>query len=116
MVSYALRSRCESHMTPTIYWHHELPPLDADPVAEHTVEATSAHVSDTLAHRDELWDRCYRDLMTSASTRLEQEVARLDDDYAHVLNESIDTRHDGAIGEAWLNGRSDYVRYRRHAD
>jgi hypothetical protein len=33
--------------------------------------------------------------------------------YAHVLDESIDSRHDGATGEAWLQGRFTYMLYRR---
>jgi hypothetical protein len=42
-----------------IYWHRELPPFDAELIAEHTVEATSGRVAGTLSHRDELWDRFY---------------------------------------------------------
>ena len=38
-----------------VYWHRDLPPLDAELVAEHTVEATSGRVAGTLKHRDELW-------------------------------------------------------------
>ena len=37
-----------------IYWHRELPPFDADAVAEHSIEATSSRVPGTLVHRDEL--------------------------------------------------------------
>jgi hypothetical protein len=102
-------------MTPTIYWHRELPPVDADPVAEYSMEATSARVADTIVHRDELWHRCYEDLMAQARTRFGQELARLGGDYAHVLDESIDTRHDDATGEAWLHGRFTYVMYRKYA-
>lgn len=36
----------------TIFWHGELPPLEAEPVGESMVEATSAAVPGTLAHRD----------------------------------------------------------------
>ena len=46
-----------------VYWHRELPPLDAEPLGEHIVEADSMRVVGDLAHRDELWDQCYRDLM-----------------------------------------------------
>jgi hypothetical protein len=49
-----------------VYWHRELPPLEAELVAEHTVEANSNRVPATLAHRDELWDQCYRELMVNA--------------------------------------------------
>jgi hypothetical protein len=93
------------------YWHRELPPIDADAMDEHTVEATSVRVSGTLSHRDELWDRCRDDLMAQAHTRLGQEVARLGGDYAHVLGESIDSKRDDVTGEAWLHGRFTYMLY-----
>jgi hypothetical protein len=96
-----------------VYWHRELPPLDAEVMGEHTLEAASARVPGTLAHRDELWDRCYDDLMVQTRARLEQEIHRLGGDYAHVLGESVDSRHDEATGEAWLCGRFTYVLYRR---
>jgi hypothetical protein len=99
-----------------IYWHRELPPLTADVMGEHTIEANSARVPGTLAHRDELWDSCYRELMTQTRIRLEQEVERLGGHYAHVLGEVIDARHDEAKGEAWLQGRFMYMLYRRSGD
>src|SRR6266542_909935 len=74
-----------------VYWHHELPPLDAEFVAEHTVEATSGRVAGTLSDRNNLWDRCYLELMANTQARLAQEIARFGGDYAHVHNESIDT-------------------------
>jgi hypothetical protein len=99
---------------PTIlYWHRDLPPLDAELVAEHTVESNSGRVASTLAHRDELWDRCYKELMANTKSRLLEEVARLGGDYAHVHDESITPKHDDAAGEAWLHGRFTYVLYRR---
>jgi hypothetical protein len=94
-----------------IYWHSELPPLNAEAMGEHIVEATSGRVPATLAHRDELWNRCYEELMAQARTRLEQEVARLGGRYAHVLDESVDSRHDDVTGEAWLQGRFIYMLY-----
>ena len=99
----------------TVYWHRDLPPLDADLMSEHTVEATSSHVAGTLAHRDELWDHCYRELMTNCESRLTQEVARLGGHYAHVHEESIDPKHDDAAGETWLHGRFTFMVYRRPA-
>ena len=96
-----------------VYWHGELPPLDAELMAEHTIEATSGRVAGTISHRDELWDRCYTELMANIQTRLTQEIARLGGHYAHVHSESIDTRHDDAAGEAWLHGRFSYMLYRR---
>jgi hypothetical protein len=95
-----------------IYWHRELPPLAAEAVGEHTLEATSGRVPGTIAHRDELWNRCHAELMADTRARLEQEVARLDGHCAHVLDESFDTRHDEATGEAWLHGRFTYMLYR----
>jgi hypothetical protein len=83
-----------------IYWHRELPPADAEQAGEHVVEAASARTPSTLAHRDELWDRYYEDLRIRAGARLEQEVARLGGDYAHVLDETVDSRHDDATGAA----------------
>ena len=96
----------------SIYWHRELPPINAELMGEHTLEATSAHVPGTLAHRDELWDSCHLDLMSQTRARLEQEMSRLGGRYAHVLDESIDSRHDDVKGEAWLHGRFKYVLYR----
>lgn len=96
-----------------VYWHRDLPPLDAELIAEHTVEANSSRVPGTIAHRDELWDRCYRELMAAAESRLVQEVARLGGDFAHVHDEAIDPKHDDAAGEAWLHGRFSYMLYRR---
>jgi hypothetical protein len=99
-----------------IYWHHELPPFAADAIGEHTVEATSSHVPGTIAHRDELWTQCYEDLMAQARVRLNQEMIRLGGDYAHVLSESVDSKHDTVCGEAWLHGRFTYMLYRRAQD
>jgi hypothetical protein len=96
-----------------VYWHRELPPFDAESIAEHTIEATSSRVTGTLSHRDELWDRCYQELMANTHARLVQEIARLGGHYAHVFDESIDTRHDDAAGEVWLHGRFSYMLYRR---
>ena len=97
----------------TVYWHRELPPVAAELMSEHVVEATSSRVRGISGHRDELWDRCYEELMTNAQLRLSQEVARLGGDYAHVLDESVDTRRDDATGEAWLHGLFTYTLYRR---
>lgn len=95
-----------------IYWHRELPPASAEPMGEHTLEATSMHVPGTIAHRDELWNQCYEDLMAQVRTRLAQEIARLGGHYAHVLSESVDSRHNDFTGEAWLHGFFTYMLYR----
>ncbi len=51
--------------------------------------------------------------MEQARVRLEQETARMGGTYAHVFGESIDTRHDEAIGDAWLHGCFTYMLYRQ---
>jgi hypothetical protein len=130
--SRSLRFGCEAHSltdvmerrpmtSPTnndngnkiIYWHRELPPFEAEAMGEHTVEATSSHVLGSLSHRDEQWARCHDELMAQTRDRLYKEVARLGGDYAHVLQELIDTRHNEATGEAWLHGRFTYMLFRR---
>ena len=95
-----------------IYWHRELPPMDAEPIGEHTIEAISGRVPGTIAHRDELWTRCEDELMAETRRRLAEEIARLGGRYVHVRQESIDTRHDDTTGEAWLHGRFGYTLYR----
>ena len=99
-------------MTPRIYWHRDLPPATATPIGEHTLEATSSRVPGTLEHRDEMWDKCYDELMAHAAVRLEQEMARLGGDCVHVLAEHIEPRHDPRSGEAWMYGRFEYELYR----
>ena len=96
-----------------VFWHRELPPLDAEVLGEHTVEASSQRVQGTLTHGEKLWERCYASLMAATRSRLEQEVARLGGNYAHVLTESIDSRRDEATGEVWLHGRFSYVLSRK---
>ncbi len=59
-----------------VFWHRELPPLDAELMAEHTIEATSGRVEGTISHRDELWDRCYRELMGNTQARLAPSPSR----------------------------------------
>jgi hypothetical protein len=98
--------------TRTVFWHRDLPPLDAEVMGEHTLEAVSGRVSGTLSHRDEIWDQCYLQLMAQTHERLAQEMARLGGRYAHILHESIDSRHDDRVNEAWLHGRFTYVLYR----
>jgi hypothetical protein len=101
---------------PIVYWHRDLPPLDAELVAEHTVEASSSRVPGTLAHRDELWSQCYHELMSNTTSRLVEEVARLGGHYAHVHDEAISPKHDDVAVEAWLHGRFTYMLYRRPVD
>ena len=95
-----------------IYWHRDLPPVKAQPMGGHTLEAVSARVSGTLEHRNDLWTRCYHDLMAEATRRLEQEIVRLHGDGAHVVAEHIEPRRDERTGEAWMYGRFDFELYR----
>lgn len=96
-----------------IYWHRELPPLDAEPVGEHVIEIDSMHVPGTLAHRDELWDLCYTDLMGRVATRVDGELQRGGGAYAHVLNETVNSKRNDITNEAWLHGSFTYVVYCR---
>ena len=96
----------------TVYWHRELPPIEVDPIAEHTVEADSRRVPGTIAHRDELWNECLTDLFTVAQARLNQEIARLGGRCAHVLSEHIEIKRDAVTDEAWMHGRFIYMLYR----
>jgi hypothetical protein len=102
-----------SEATKVIYWHRDLPPLDAERIGEDEVEATSTRVKGDLADRDAKWDQCHSDLMARLEDRLQQEIARLGGDYAHVLEESISSHHDDASDEAWLHGWLHYVLLRR---
>lgn len=97
---------------PNICWHRDLPPADAEPMGEHTVEATSRRVAHTLIHSGELWGRCYEELMAHARQRLEQEITRLGGDCAHVLEEHIESKSDPVGNESWLEGRFRYMLYR----
>jgi hypothetical protein len=99
-----------------VFWHRELPPINAELMAEHSVEANSGRVAGTLAHRDELWDRCHQELMATAGSRISNEVARLGGDYAHVHSESLGAKHDDVADEAWLHGEFTYRLYRRPAN
>ena len=104
-----------ANVSQTVFCHRELPPLDAEPVGEHTVEATSEHVHGSISHGDVRWEACYDNLMSQTRRRLAQELARLGGDYAHVLHESIESQRNDAVNEAWLHGRFTYVLYRRTA-
>src|SRR5215212_9786922 len=63
--------------TKIVYWHRELPPLEATAAGEHTVEANSGRTADTIACRQDLWNWCRDDLMIHALDRLTAEVSRL---------------------------------------
>ena len=57
-----------------VYWQRQLPHFDAEMLGEHVLEATSGRVKSSLAHRDELWDQCYRELLSLPATSLAQEL------------------------------------------
>ena len=97
----------------TVYWHRQLPPLDAEPVDEHTVEADSARIAGQFTHRDDrLWANCEEDLTREAGVRLDQEAQRLGGRYARILDEHIEPKFDDVHSEAWLHGRYTYMLYR----
>ena len=95
-----------------VYWHRELPPLEAELMGGHTIEATSSRISGKIARHDDLWRQCEQELMANTEARLRAEIARLGGRYAHVLEEIIEPRHDDRTGEAWLRGRFEYALYR----
>jgi hypothetical protein len=103
----------ESPAAPVVYFHWELPPLEAEVIGVHRVEATSARCKQSFGRGDKLWTERYEDLIANARHRLGEEVTRLGGDCARVYEEVIDTRRDDATGEAWLHGRFDFVLYRR---
>lgn len=96
-----------------VYWHRQFPPLDAEPIGKHTIEAVSGRIPGTMADRDAMWQVCHANLMAHARMRMEHEVARLGGHYAHVFDEAIDSRRDDRSNEAWLHGRFGYLLYRR---
>jgi hypothetical protein len=97
----------------TVYWHRQLPPLDATAIDEHTVEADSSHVPGIFAHRDDrLWGHCEQELLHNVGLRLDQEVHRLGGRCARILDERIEPKFDDVHGEAWLHGRYTYMLYR----
>jgi hypothetical protein len=104
------------HTAPkSVYWHRELPPSDGEVVHEHVIEAVSDRVPGSIERHGDLWNKCYDSLMERTRNRLEQEVARLGGHYAHVLDEHIESRRDDATTESWLQGRFNYILYRRVA-
>lgn len=94
-----------------VFWHRELPPFRSKPLDEHVVEATSIHIANTVVDRDELWRQCYEDLMANARKRIEQEIIRLGGSYAHVLDESVESRSNDVTQEVWLHGLYRYMLY-----
>jgi hypothetical protein len=98
-----------------IYWHRDLPPLDAELIGEHSVDATSAPVDYHFDQRDELWGRCSGSLRERLVERLDAEIDRLGGACAHVLEEDVTPHVDHPTGKYWLAGRVRYTLYRRGA-
>ena len=42
-----------------VYWHQDLPPLDAEVMQEHVIEATSDRVPGVIERHGDLWQHCY---------------------------------------------------------
>lgn len=97
---------------PIVYWHRELPPLDAEPIGEHSLEANGPRLSDTAANRDALWNERRDSFAAVVRMRIGQEVTRLGGRFAHVLDEHMEIKRDAALGEAWMHGRYTYMLYR----
>src|SRR5262245_8818628 len=95
----------ETKATKTLYWHRELPPVDAEIVGEHTVEASSGRVPGTISHREALCDHRYQALTPQNRRRTAQESARLAKDCARIIGASRAARNDDYRSEAWLCGR-----------
>jgi hypothetical protein len=98
---------------PIVYWHRDLPPLDAELVAEHTVEASSSRVSGTLEHREELWDQCHQELMTNTTNRLVEEVARSADNAYGARRSDQPQGMPTWRARAWMHRGFTYMLYRR---
>jgi hypothetical protein len=98
--------RTERNTPPMLFWHRDLPPLNAAIVGEGTLEATSERVLGTLANRDALWIVARTADGGTHQTRAGDHHAG---GTAHVLSESIDTRRDDSTGETWLHGTFAYV-------
>jgi len=101
---------------PVVFWHRDLPPLEAEVMDEHVIEAVSDRVAGMIERHGEGWEACHASLMARVSARLEQEIARLGGDYAHVVDEHVESRRDDLTTESWLHGRFSYVLYRRGPD
>ncbi len=101
---------------PRVFWHRELPPPDAILLGEHVVDADSGRVPGRFTRSDETWQQCHGDLMEHVRARLLQEVARLGGDYAHVLAEHVEGKHDDVADESWLHGVFTYTLYQRGAE
>ncbi len=99
--------------SPELFWHRKLPPINAELMGEHTVEAVSTRVSGRLAQGDRMWGTCYDSLIKATEERVHQELLRLGGDYAHIVRESIDIKHDMHTYEGWLHGQFDYEMYKK---
>ncbi len=95
-----------------IFWHGDLPPLEAEMLDEHWVVARSDAVKYRFDHKTELWAQCVDSLRVNLEHRLGQEIRRLGGDYAHILDERVVPKIDHESDTYCLEGRYDYVLFR----
>jgi hypothetical protein len=95
-----------------VFWHRDLPPVEAEPIVEDEIEATGPRLPSSPSGRSELWTRSADGLRASAESRIAQEVRRLGGLYAHVNDDHVEEHTDHASGETWLRGRYSFVVYR----
>ena len=80
-----------------VYWHRDLPPLEAETVGEHVVEATSRHVHNDIVHRDELWEAC-RDAYPVVAVRDARTLNHIyPDDFPELVSDPRFTYEDGIL-------------------
>lgn len=94
-----------------IFWYHELPPLSAQVLDTHVLEAQSDPIPWRFADRETLWAESQPSLDAAVRERLTQELDRLGAAYAHVVDEHIEEHTDPATATFELRGRYDYVAY-----
>ena len=95
-----------------IYWHRDLPPLDAEIEGEHFLDAASEKVPYHFDRRDQLWVECHPSLVSSVETRIDQEITRLGGRCAHIVDEDIEPSVNNGAGLYHLKGKFTYLLYR----
>jgi hypothetical protein len=58
-----------------VYWHRELPPVDAEMVSEHQVEAASSRIAGSIARGDAAWDQRTSGIHRANDRRTDQGAA-----------------------------------------
>ena len=85
-----------------VYWHRELPPLTAEVIGEHTLEADSRRVPLAFSRGDEEWGRCYGDLMARARAASTRGTCRRETAVACTLDDG--TLIEGVVEEKTFRG------------